>query len=311
MSKNKILLVACFIIFASSLYSQKKLKSLDEVNFVKDDYYFFTLENGSKILGHYVGQPTDDYIQLETALGTQIKIHKDDVLKVFKAKPDNIYDGEYRHENSYAHRYMVGPSAFNLSRNEAIWYNGYGFFNALEYGINKYVNLNLGLSVMPYFDDEFDTFYYIAAKVGNLKIYDDIYFGTNLFYISQVDNTYYNINPMITLGNLNNNMTLGWSSFRYSGYDHFFEFSYRLEDTSFPQTAGFINLNAMLRLSKSMYLISENWLSDHYNFNGFNYLGVRYAKNLFGMDIGMVSSQAIRDEVEFIGLPYITLNYKF
>lgn len=309
MGKNKLFLIACLITFTALIHAQKKLKSLDTIDFIKDDYYFFTLENGSKILAYYIGQPTDDYIELETALGTIIKVHKDDVIKVFKAKPQNMVDGEYWHENSYAHRYMVSPSAFNLSKNEGIWYNGYGFFNALEYGLNKYVSLKAGLNVLLLVDS--DQFYYLSAKVGNIKLHDKIYFGTNLFFISQDENTYYNINPMFTLGNLNNNLTLGWSSFRYAGFGHFFEFSYRLEDSAFPQTAGFVNLNAMFRLSRSMYLITENWLSDHYNFDGFNYLGFRYARNLFGMDMGIITSKEIRDEVEFIGLPYITLNYKF
>lgn len=311
MGKNKLFLIACLITFTALIHAQKKLKSLDTIDFIKDDYYFFTLENGSKILAYYIGQPTDDYIELETALGTIIKVHKDDVIKVFKAKPQNMVDGEYWHENSYAHRYMVSPSAFNLSKNEGIWYNGYGFFNALEYGVNKYFNIKVGLNVLHYFNNEYESFYYFAAKLGNIKLYDKIHVGTNFFHINNYGKKYYNINPIITLGSPNNNMTLGWSSFRYSGYGHFFEFSYTLQDSDSPQTAGFVNLNAMFRLSRSMYLITENWLSDHYNFDGFNYLGVRYARNLFGMDMGIITSKEIRDEVEFIGLPYITLNYKF
>jgi hypothetical protein len=309
--KNCIIFIF-FGLISIELVSQKRLKTLDEVEFQKEEYYFFELSNGSKILGYYIGQHSADYIELATDIGTQIKVHKGEVKKVIKARPENMVDGNYRHENNYAHRYMFSPSAFNIKGNSVRWFNGYGFFNALEYGINDYVSLKAGLNFVHLVDnDNFEEFYYVAAKVGNIKLLDKIYFGTQIFYAEQNDNKYYNINPMLTSGNKNNNFTLGWSRFMYAGSYHFFDFSYNINDEDFFQKTNFIQINAMLRLSSSMYIITENWLTDDFNLEGYNYIGCRYARNLFGMDLGLMTSSGIRYSAEFIGLPYVTLNYKF
>ena len=220
----------------------KMVLPIKEVNktehiFHNDKIQLHLLDN-SKYTGKLI-TTEDDYFVLEIQHSGIVKIPIASVTKILNLKGDKI-----RPHNPNSSRYFFAPSAIPLEKHTGYYQNVYLLYNSVSFGLTHNFTLGGGV-VIP-------LLFFITPKVG-YKIRDNFYLGAGL-----IAGTTLLPGAIIsggipfgvaTFGNEENNFTVG------GGYGLIWEEG-NFEQTHYPITT----INGMLRVSKRIQLVSENWI---------------------------------------------------
>lgn len=200
--------------------------------------------------------------------------------------------------NHHDSRYFFAPTAYNLKKGQLYYNTLYFAAHEVQYGVTDNLSLGLGTTVgffPAYVSPKF------SKKIGPnaaLMVGDLFVFGT---YASNfVLNLAYG---GITLGNTNNNITLAGGI---------------LNSNSFSRTIAVGNVSAMASLSKYIYFVTENYVTQlQYNVDGFRYinggyqyLSVEASRNIIGgfSGVRVISKRKDVQSVQFGFVYFIPLS---
>lgn len=304
-------------------------QTMSESSFwTKEDYFKVYLKNRNSFIGRFVSETADEFTMM-VGDSSSVTVHESDIKNVKKLRSDKIKNWRYRPDNQFAHRYFISPSAFNLAKEEISVNSSLLFYKNLEYGLSNHISAGTGISLYPYIIDDINGPYVnmFKIKAGGWKLIDNIHYGFNGFYSLINDNNFYfysqdpnkkpdhhlSLSGLITFGNRDINATFGLGGYRYKGIHYYYgqNFEYREEFKSSIFTT--ININGMARISRSIYLVTENWLINSDYFGNKYSFGVRYAFDKLLIEAAIIRQNYIDYFYEgyYDVLPLLTISYKF
>ncbi len=201
--------------------------------------------DGNEYLGNIVRE-NEQILVLNTELLGEITLQKVNIKTHEVIRAEQIKEGDVWFENPQSTRYFWAPNGYGLKPGEGYYQNIYVFWNQFTFGVTD--NISLGGGVIPLF----------LLGGGPTPI-----FGTVKFSIPLVENkmnlgggalagvvlgeegaTFGIVYGVSTFGNPDQNFTVG--------------LGYAFVDGDWASTP-LINLSGMVRGSKRMYFITENY----------------------------------------------------
>ena len=197
--------------------------------------------------------------------------------------------------NPNPHRYLFFPSAFTLERGELMYQNTYLFLNSLSVGITDNFSISGGLEFLSLLNGEGTPLIYIAPKLS-APLSENFRLGVGGAYATVPGSggggfgLLYGVG---TLGNRDRNATIG--------------LGYAVSEEILA-TSPLIAFSGMLRVSRRLSLITENWiLPGETDVPGLFSLGFR----IMGQDIaGDIAFLIFPSEFETVVIPYLSLAVK-
>lgn len=278
---RQIILFISFLFVFAILHSQDK----------KDKIVFIETKDGNNYRGTIVTEDENTITILSDEIGT-ITLKKNTISRLTEYSKDDKFEG-YPLQNVNFSRYFVNTNAYGLKEGEGYYQNSLIFFNYLGYGFYDQFSMGLGFvstflvggDKVPFWINSNYNFGFAKNVRGNIGVIINN-FQDGLGYIPSAS---------ITLGPKNGNLTLGY------GRGYFFD------DILDNVSLDYLTINCMLRVSKKMFLISENFF-DTSLANGFYLFGARLATKKMSYDFGLMRSNEFGD---VIGIPYVGATLSF
>lgn len=259
--KNLIFCVLCVFGLSTVVTAQ------EEDGFNNDDYLIIEIMNGEKYKGNYVSEDEMEIVIAIFELGNTT-FEKKFIKKIDKIALFQLKDGKYYFENPLYSKYYVSESAISLKEGEAFYQNLQIFINSFAYGVSDNFTISGGFETISLFEGEFPGFY-VSPKFTFGEEESDIHFGVGANLATyQFDELFGSVYGMTTLGDKNNNITLG-VGFGFIGSD-------------FEETAVF-NLSGMTRLSRRFGLVADIF---HVSGETLGGVTLRYMSENVAFDIG-------------------------
>ena len=292
----KILTLCClFVLSVGTTYAQ-----VDSTNQTAPRVLVET-KDGSQYVGRLIKQDKDQIILRTESVG---------VLEIPLANVENIQfvgDGPIDTSrpgvastsfvNPNPHRYLFFPTAFNLERGELLYQNTYLLINSLGVGITDNFSISGGFEITTLFLGT--PVLYIAPKVSlpvseNFRLGLGGVYGTVAAFIDDFGGGGA-IYGMGTLGNRDRNATIG-VGYTFFGGEIF--------------NSPLLTLDGMLRVSRRLSLITENWVLIEAPEASLLSIGFRVMGEQIAGDIALLISPSAIDD-GFIPIPYLSLAVKF
>lgn len=201
--------------------------------------------DGNEFIGTVAKEDAAQVVLKTTNLG-EISIQKSSIKAREVIRKEQIKAGEVWFENPQATRYFWAPNGYGLKKGEGYYQNIYVFWNQFTIGVSD--NISLGAGVIPLFllgggpTPIFGTF-----KVSLPLVENKVNLGGGALVgavLGESEATFGIVYGVSTFGNPDKNLTLGLGYAFAAG-----------EWASSP----LINLSGMVRASKRMYLLTENY----------------------------------------------------
>jgi hypothetical protein len=274
--------------------------------------YRIILNNGTEILGTVI-QMQDSVVIVEANDIGQITLLKKNIKSMEKISEANFKDGTYWFPNPNATRYLIGPSAIPLKAGEGYYQNTYLLLNSFNFGATDFLSFGCGFELITTFAQGNPAFYF-TPKVS-FKAATNFYLGGGLLYASipngDDDRDKVGIAYGIgTYGTDNSNVTVG--------------VGYGFTNGDFSQSP-FITFSGMIRTSKKLALVSENWLipSSEETYDSYGNIisttttypayisyGLRFFGEKLSVDLAFINSGEIVNSIG-IGIPFVDFVVKF
>lgn len=254
--------------------------------------------NGSVVVGTLVSESETEVVLKTRQLG-EVTLQRANIKRIEKIDPERIRgDGTYWFRNPQSTRYFFAPSALGIPGGEGYYQNTWVLFNNVNYGLTD--NLSIGAGTVPIFLFGADVVpIWILPKVSVSTPSEHVHFaggavlggvfsgaenvGLGLFYGSA------------TVGTRDHNATLG------VGYGYA---DGELSD------APVLNASGMVRLSRSFYVISENYVFPGTDSFALLSAGLRWAPRNFAVDFGLFRPFP-GDTGGVVGLPWLGVTIPF
>lgn len=301
----KVLVLSLFL--SNILHAQKKIADLDDVSFAINEYYLVTLEDNTFIFGVYRERIGDKFF-FQTNYYSTLIANVNDIKYVRKVSEENVFNGRYAPSNVHFNRYFFAQSAFNIPKH-SVNFSTYSFFTSIEYGIVDHVSISGGLSLLSVLNSEgFINVRIISPKVGGFKISDNVTAGAHAFYAVFDGDTHRMASSIWTLGDKNQNLTFGLGYFSLTkNVNSRMPITNILVSERKTFTSGHITLSGMTRITRKMFLMTENWLRRSPELPSMYSLGFRLAGSKFMFDFCMLYQDRRFNEFS----PFIGFSYKF
>ena len=200
------------------------------------------LTDGTELEGTII-QETETHVLIETLAGLEIKIPRASIVAMRKARTRAFF----RHDPNYT-RLMFAPTGRPLRRGDGYFYNHYIFFPGITYGLTEHFSLSGGVSVFPAVGLN-DQILSVASKFG-LYASDDVSLSAGMLYMRAIGGDGGIAFVVGTKGSPDKSFTCG------IGLGYIAEEG---EDVDFAEHPVLL-IGGNIRLSKSMALVSENWI---------------------------------------------------
>ncbi len=304
-----IIIVAIFSIsvlaIAQNESDNSKNDSLDAISnnnkdaySVKDSLYKIEMQNGFTYIGNILSYNDEEVIIVNKYIG-ELRLEKKLIKSITEIPQEYSNQSEYWFPNPNSTRNLLSPTGYGLKSGEAYYQNIYVFFNLLFFGITDYFSLGVGTEFITLSSG--NPMIFLNPKLS-FEISENVNVGlSSLLIYGHLGrgNIYSGVHSaVITYGNKDDNITLGGGVF-----------TLQQEDPS-----GVITLSGMLRISKSLALVSENWYVPDSNVD-FEYSSIlSYAIRLMGenfsFDLGFINNPSLAEHM-ILGIPYIDFIYKW
>lgn len=214
----------------------KEVKKIETI--FRNSLIQLSLSDNSKYTGRLLDVEKYDYVMENLHTG---------VARIPRIIVTGIISMEDRRlvtHNPNSTRYFFAPSAIPIEKNGGYYQNAYLLSNSINFGLTSNFTLGGGV-VIP-------LLFYITPKVG-FKVRKNLYLGAGLIAASTFipDAIVSGGVPfgLVTVGNKESNFTIG------SGYGLMWNEG-EFEHTHYPLST----INGMVRISKRLQLVSENWI---------------------------------------------------
>lgn len=251
-------------------------------------------------------------VRIKTEKLGELSIKKIDIKVIESIQEIQVHGGAYWYENPNAGRYLFAPSAYNLKEGEGYYQNIWVFMNQVSYGFTDHFTCGLGIVPLFLFGRESAQYspMWVTPKFlfGNGERKFNFSVGAIAFFVpfggDETRGTAGILYGLGTYGNRNNNLSigLGWGFARSQG------------DGLWGKRPT-INISGMYRLSKSSYLVTENWFTAFGEGDFVSNVNVisgayRYAGKHASIDLGLFSPISNENE-GFFALPWLGVTLPF
>lgn len=272
------------------------LTSISEPVFAQDgDFYRIETRDGNVFIGQVISE-TDEQVVIVTESIGKITIDRVNIRSMAKIDESQIRGGVYWYDNPQATRYLFAPNAIGLRGGHGYYQNTWILFNNVNYGITNNISVGGGLVPMFLFGTS-STPFWITPKISIPVASDNIHLAAGALIggitgeDSGMGGIFYGTS---TFGNTDRNVSLGLG-YGFGGGDI----------SSTPT----LNVSGMLRATRSIYLISENYFFPGTSFNGIASAGARWAPENFAVDFALV--RPLEGLGFFIGVPWLSVTIPF
>ncbi len=201
--------------------------------------------DGNEFMGQIVHEDSLKIIFKTEKLG-DISIFKTDIKRSKTVEVQQIKDGKYWFPNPQSTRYFWSPNGYGLKEGEGYYQNNWVIWNQFAYGLSD--NFSIGAGVIPLFLFSVPTPVFATVKFS-IPVVDEKFniaagaiAGT---IIGETETGFGILYGLATLGSPDVNVTFGLG-YGFAGG----------EMASTPA----ININGLMRVSKSSYIITENYI---------------------------------------------------
>jgi len=294
---NKTAMLGILGFFISMLFFPTSLWAQDLDKLTVGSTYHVTLKDGSELHGELI-QKTEDQIVIKTTTMGEITISASNIDKIQETVAADYKKGKYRFPNPSYSKYLWGPTGRNLKKGDGYYQNVLILFNSAQYGITDWFSIGAGFEGISTFKGQ--PIFFLMPKFGyeffkNFSAGISYLYGNAAFAIEESGFSGIGvIYGTVTYGNLDYNGTVGFGWAHAEG-----------SMTNDP----LITVSGMARVSRSLALVTENYLvpADPY-YAVFSY-GLRILGERSSFDISFLNSKDIA-KVFPVGLP-VWISYSF
>jgi hypothetical protein len=263
------------------------------------DVWRVVMINGNEFIGNVTG--TDDKtIFMKTSQLGEISIPRAEIKIMQKLDKQKFVSGSYWAENPQSCRYFWAPNGYGLRKGEGYYQNVWVFYNQASYGVSDY--FSIGAAVLPLFlFGGTPTPAFITPKFSIPLVRDKVNIGVGAIAGTVLGASETGAIGIVygvsTFGNHDNNLSVG--------------LGYGFAQGEWAQKP-LIELSGMLRVSRSTYLMSENYFIS-FGENGFSLVSVgarSIIKNSASIDYGLIIPVG-RNMDTFIAIPWLGLTIPF
>ena len=286
-----VLFLICFI--PQTVYSQTDLQVSKE--------YMIKLKDGGTITGTLVSQNSEQIIVQTKSMG-RVTIERTNIDEMVLLTAGDAGKGWFPNPNPS--KYLLGNSAIATEKGTGYYQNTWLFFNSFSYSFTDFFSLTGGFEIFSLFaGGEGPYAFYLNPKVS-FNVTDNLYAGGNILYANTIKTVdefggLGTFNAFATYGNKNNNLTasFGWG---------FVEGDFSSKPV--------ISVSGMVRATRRIGFVSENWLIPEVGEDGSYYgifsYGVRFLGENISVDLAFINNPDIAGAL-FIGIPFLDFVFNF
>lgn len=200
--------------------------------------------DGNEFFGKVVREDALIIVLSTTNLG-EITIQKTSIKRREIIRQEQVKGGEVWFENPQATRYFWAPNGYGLKKGEGYYQNIYVLWNQFAVGVTD--NISIGGGVVPFFLFGGPTPVFIAPKVSLPLVKNKVNLGAGALVgtvLGEESATFGIVYGLSTFGNPDQNFTIG--------------LGYAFIDGEWASTP-LINVSGMVRATKRMYFLTENY----------------------------------------------------
>lgn len=259
------------------------------------EFYRVVTTDGNVFIGELVSESESEVVLLTESIG-RVTIRRENIRSMTRIDDSKIRDGEYWYENPQATRYLFAPNAIGLRKGHGYYQNTWIFFNNVNYGVTK--NFSIGGGLVPAFlFGTGSTPVWITPKISIPVANENIHLAAGAL-----------IGGVIGESSGGGGLLYGTSTFGNRDRNLSFGLGYGFGGGEISSTPA-VNISGMIRLSKSIHLVSENYLFPSTGFNGISSIGTRWAPENFAVDFALV--RPLEGLGFFIGVPWLSVTIPF
>jgi hypothetical protein len=287
--KLQTVVISCLLlIFFSSVQAQEKTDTTQVWRILTID--------GNEFVGT-IKKKESSQIIITAPLYGEIILNQTAIKKLVPVRSNQIVNGEVWSDNPQASRYFWAPNGFGMKKGEGYYQNVWVMGNQASYGFTDYFTVGVGMIPLFLFGGE-ATPVWITPKFSVPIVKDKFNVGAGaLMGTLMGDGTNAGlVYGVATVGNRNSNINFG-AGFGYVDKDW--------------GNAPVFTLSAMTRVSKKVYLLTENYvmISQDFSFSLLTF-GGRTVWPKVSIDYGLVVP--ISDEMDqMVAIPWLGIVVPF
>lgn len=201
--------------------------------------------DGNEYVGIVKNEDSQKLVLITDNLG-EIEIQKANIRNREIVKKEQIKNGDIWFGNPQATRYFWAPNAYGLQKGEGYYQNIYVFWNQFSVGVSD--NFSIGGGIIPLFLlGGGPTPVFLTAKVSVPVVEEKVNIGGGALVggvLGEESATFGIVYGVSTFGDPDRNFSIG--------------LGYAFADGNWSSTP-LINLSGMVRTSKRMYFLTENY----------------------------------------------------
>ncbi|MDZ7754903.1 hypothetical protein [Rhodohalobacter sp.] len=259
------------------------------------EWYRVETVEGNVFFGYLISEDEQSVVLNVESVG-EITILRENIRSMTQIDPDRIKDGSHWYDNPQATRYFFAPNALGLKKGEGYYQNTWIFFNNVNYGITD--NFSLGGGIVPLFLFGANTTpIWILPKVSIPISSDRFHLGAGAMFgglVGEESETLGLFYGVGTVGSRDNNMTVG-IGYGYAGDE--------------ISRTPLINISGMVRVSRRLFLLTENYFIPEADAGGILSAGARWTTEQFAVDFGLFRPTDGGGDV--IGIPWVGVTIPF
>ncbi len=288
MRRLYLVLALLFSLTADAVRSQ----GVDSVRVTPDSAVAqLTLRDGSVLIGRVVSVDATS-VRFVSSLG-ETTIPRATIAAIRLTAKDQLHDGQFWPEDPSRTRLLFAPTGRMMHAGEAYLTDAYVFFPSVQVGVTDMFSVGVGATVLPgvQFDENV---LYVTPKVGvyrspkfNVALGALFAFGKVVSSNAPVGLGY----GVATIGDENDNLTVGGG------------FGFANGNSS---SLGVLMLGGSTRISRSIALVTENYLASSNTSASIFSGGVRFIGEKLSVDLAVWSGPQVQAVI-----PYVAFIYRF
>jgi hypothetical protein len=265
--------------------------------------YTVTLNDGSAISGTLLSIDDNEIVIKSGTMG-EVRLQKVNIKSMTQVSSFNEKKSGIWFTNPNPTKYLLGNSAIPLEKKSGYYQNTWVFVNSFSYGITNNISISAGFEILSIFAGGDGPYAFYINPKASFKIANNFYAGANVLYANTIKTVeefggLATFNGFATYGNKNNNITcgvgFGWADGEFSN-------------------KPVIVISGMVRASRRIGFVSENWILPGVNEDGGYYgiysYGIRFLGEKISVDLAFLNNPDIASEL-IIGIPWLDFVFNF
>ena len=265
--------------------------------------YMVTMNDGSVISGKLLSI-TDTEVVIQSGTMGEVRLQKANIKSMTQVSSFNEKKSGIWFTNPNPTKYLLGNSAIPLEKKSGYYQNTWVFVNSFSYGITRNISISAGFEIISIFMGADGPYAFYINPKASFKIANNFYAGANILYANTIRTVeefggLATFNGFATYGNKNNNITtgvgFGWADGEFS-------------------TKPVIVISGMVRASRRIGFVSENWIVPGVNEDGGYYgiysYGIRFLGEKISVDLAFLNNPDIASAI-IIGIPWLDFVFNF